>query len=291
MSLGHPRGRIDRYLARGDLSVDGEAALRAHLTACEACRAYYDEGVLLLRAARGSLEAEGLGERARLTRRARAVTAPRRASPLATWPWLVAPAAALGLALAAFLVFSPPAVLGTVVASSGGLFIDGRPVEEGARVKAGEWVHAAKGDGALLLEHNRAVLLREGARLRFDHRGQLAELEAGRARFAVEQGQGVFEVRAGEVRVTVLGTVFAVERKKEGAALVGVHEGRVRVKANNEVVLAAGEETTVSGGEAQPARAAGPRALEEDRGGQASLQRLFERAVKVPKNLKKVFRF
>lgn len=89
MSLWRNRRRI-ASAAAGELSARDEAALRAHLATCDACRAHYDLLTMTARVARGgpaptSEDIEhGL---ARVLRAAQVEPAPRRASlgPLLVW--------------------------------------------------------------------------------------------------------------------------------------------------------------------------------------------------------------
>ncbi|MBI5482285.1 MAG: zf-HC2 domain-containing protein, partial [Deltaproteobacteria bacterium] len=96
----HRRSTIDRYLA-GDLPDAAEARLRAHLSGCARCRAYFDEQIALLRALAGDASRPTPAEGVRMVRRALASAglslppaggptprAERRAS------WLLRPAAA-----------------------------------------------------------------------------------------------------------------------------------------------------------------------------------------------------
>ena len=58
----HYRWMVDRTLRSESVWPWSPPALRAHLARCEACRGYYDEGALVLRAVRPSPGAPGLGE-------------------------------------------------------------------------------------------------------------------------------------------------------------------------------------------------------------------------------------
>jgi len=75
--------------------------------------------------------------------------------------------------------------------------------------------------------------------------GTVLELVAGKVDFNVaprKKGR-IFQVRAGDVSVTVKGTQFSVERTTEGTVHVSVTHGLVSVQRNNEpeTLLAAGE--------------------------------------------------
>lgn len=270
MRLGHPRRRIDRYLSSGDLSIPAEEELRAHLRGCEECRAYFDEGALLLRATRGG--GPGLGELERLERRAVALARPssaRQAKPL-LWPRLaLAGAAVVALAIGAAALLGGSEV-GEVRVAGEALHADGRPVAAGEKLRAGQQLEAVRGESVLELARGRKVLLREGARARVERGGARVALERGRAWFSVRRGEGEFVVAAGDAEVSVLGTTFAVERRRD-ETVVSVTEGKVKVKgARSEVLVPAGEETTVSGGLARPPR---PTRLLDDR-------ELFERVLR-----------
>ncbi|PIE18900.1 MAG: hypothetical protein CSA66_03475, partial [Proteobacteria bacterium] len=83
------------------------------------------------------------------------------------------------------------------------------------------------------------------------------ELASGEVRCDVNRaaGEGVFEVRSGDVGVRVLGTVFTVRREGEGSVFVSVSRGRVGVTDGAGAVreVAAGESLVVVGAEAAAA--------------------------------------
>ena len=266
MSWRHPRWLIDLSLA--DLMPRPvEPRLRAHLRQCEACRSYYDAGVLALRATRGDAEAPGLGERERLERRALSVADPPREATGWRPGRLGIALAASGLLLLGLLTvwFRP---VGVVFAGGQQLEIDGKPAATGADVSSGAKVSALKGDSAVLLAGKRGVLLREGASARFNERGAQAVLEKGRVRFSIKPKQGDFTVWAGEVSVKVRGTIFVVDRRSEEETLVAVHTGEVEVTGAQgvKVTLREGQESVVKRGVASPPRRASKGSLEEDRG-------------------------
>jgi ferric-dicitrate binding protein FerR (iron transport regulator) len=266
---GHPRRRIDRYLVLGASAPMGEG-LREHLRACAGCRAYFDAGVLALRAAKGNLEQAGAGEVERMTARAIAVArpAPERAGGH-TRRRLVFAGTALAVAGCVFMLVwgRAPVSVGIVFAIDQELLIDGRPAAVNDKVQSGAVVTARHGDSTLLLEGQRGVLLREGARARFDQAGAEAVLEAGRARFSVKPGQGKFTVVSGETQVKVRGTIFVVDRRNEDETLVAVHRGEVQVSGRSaEVTLREGQECTVAKGTPNAPRPARSGSLAEDRG-------------------------
>lgn len=272
MTLFHPRASpIDRYLA-GELAPAAEAKLRAHLRGCDRCRAHYDEGVELLRAARAGGWAPG--ERQRLIELANApagIERPRTPGlrpPL--FPWALAAVAAVAIAGLFALITRAPAV-GIVVARRGEVRIDGRVAEPGQPVPAGALITSPVGETLVRLDNGAEALLREGTAVRFASGGAVVRLSYGRARFQVQRPGGAanpFAVELAVSRVEVEGTIFAVERRDGGEELVAVHEGKVRVRARNtEVSLTSGMETTVSGGTIAAPRPAARRSLEEDRGG------------------------
>ncbi|MBI5481634.1 MAG: FecR domain-containing protein, partial [Deltaproteobacteria bacterium] len=193
--------------------------------------------------------------------------------------WLLAAAAAAAaLVVVGVIALRGGGPVGTVHTAGKELLVDGEVAAAGQPVREGAWVEARRGDSTLLLAGKRGVLLREGARARFEDGGAWAVLEAGRARFSVRPGLGPFTVAAGEARIEVRGTVFVVERRADGETLVAVHRGEVRVAGSGAAVtLGEGQETTVArGGVPTPARAVRPGSLEEDRGG--DLLELLRRA-------------
>lgn len=268
MSWAHPRWLIDLYLV-GFLTRPRGEKLRAHLRECEACRGYYDKGVLVLRATRGNAEGLGLGELARLEERTVEVTGAGPSVSPGKWP-MRKRQLVVGMGLLLLLVLGLswwPHTVGVVFAAGQQLEIDGRLGATGSDVASGALVTASKGDSAVLLEGNRGVLLREGASARFNAKGAEALLEKGRARFSIKPKQGGFTVLAGGVTVRVRGTIFVVDRRTEEETLIAVHRGEVQVTSGGtEVILRDGQESTVTRGVPSPARRASNESLEEDRG-------------------------
>ncbi|KAF1047771.1 sigma-70 family RNA polymerase sigma factor [Xylophilus sp.] len=94
------------------------------------------------------------------------------------------------------------------------------------------------------------------AEVRYRAHGRAVELLRGAAFFAVVRDAArPFTVAAGPVTATVLGTRFGVERGMDGAVLVQVESGRVRVSrgAGEAVELGAGQSLRVEPGRPWPA--------------------------------------
>lgn len=246
MSLWHRlRWRIDAYLTGEQRSAGAEAALRLHLASCLDCRAYYDEGLALMRAARGGRDRPAAGELERLSRRAGNLETPARDDlPKRALTAVVATLAA-GLLLVVHLP-SRKAIVGTVAVAGPRIIVGGKLASAGAEVREGEFVAAVEGTVVLGLEGGREVTLGEGTVLAVYRGASETSLEAGQAHFAVEPGRGPFSVRAGSTRVDVRGTVFAVSRKTPDDVTVAVARGRVEVSGNKgAVTLDEGQRTAV----------------------------------------------
>lgn len=266
MSLFHPRRRIDRYLGFG-LSPRAEAPLRRHLAGCADCRAYYDEGVRVLRATRRAAGAPGAGEADRLVRRAVANldgAAPRFARRA---PLFIGAGIAAALSVFAFVLFSAAAPIGRLASFSGQVLVAGELAVLDAEIFPNAVVEVRSGECILELEDGRSALLRAGTKLSVDKGGRVARLEQGRGRFSVTPGQGSFAVDAGRTRVQVTGTIFAVERRSGDETLVAVHHGSVEVAGEKGTVrLTDGQETTVKEGLPSTAAPARRESLAEDWG-------------------------
>ena len=222
-------------------------ALRAHLAGCEACRGYYDQGVLVLRAARGVADAPGTGELERMMRRAEAgaleVGTPRSKARVRA-RWVIA-AAMLALGVWVFARSAPEV---GVVVTAVRLVIDGEEARAGAKIAEGQDVVASGGSAVVRLNGGRLVLIQEGSRLRFGDSGARASIESGGGYFRVEKGMGRFEVTAGSATVVVKGTEFLVERKDLTTTTVVVDEGLVEVRTRTgSVQVGAAQQATVSG--------------------------------------------
>ena len=247
MSHFHIRWAVDRLLRSEHAWLWDEAAIRTHLAGCDGCRAYYDEGVLLLRAARGARDAPGAGELARMARRAGQAANPadaplRGARQLA---WAAAGMAAV-LALGLWVFAGRGAEVGQVL-SAARLVVGGADVAAGARIFEGDDVVASGGSAVVRLNGGRVVLIQEGSRLSFSAGGARATVKSGAGFFRVEKGVGRFEVLAGSATVVVKGTEFLVERKDLDTTSVVVDEGvvEVRTKAGS-TQLGAGQQTSIS---------------------------------------------
>lgn len=266
MSFFHPRGRIDQYLNFG-LLPRAEARLRRHLAECTECRAYYEEGVLVLRATRRTASTPGAGEADRLVRRAVANLDGAPKGEFARAPLFIGAAVAAALSILAFVVFTGSEPVGRLSTFSGDVLVDGKPAALDAEIVANAVVEVRSGECILELEDGRTALLRAGAKMSVEKGGRVARLERGRGRFSVTPGHGSFAVEAGSTRVLVTGTIFAVDRKANDDTLVAVHHGSVEVVGEKGTVrLADGEETTVRGGLPSSAAPARRESLAEDRG-------------------------
>ena len=241
------RSLVDRTLRSESIWPWSEPTLRAHLVACDRCRAYYDDGVRLLRAVRTTEGAPGSGELERMIRRAEgaAIESPARrpAGKLARWAVPVAAMVAVGF----WLARPEPVDIGEVV-SAGRLVIAGEDQHPGARIFEGQDLVASGGNAVVRLDGGRLVLIKDGSRLRFDQGGAHAIIESGAGYFRVQKGVGRFEVTAGNATVTVKGTEFLVERRDLTSTNVAMDEGRVEVRTGSgRLEVNAGQETLVSG--------------------------------------------
>jgi ferric-dicitrate binding protein FerR (iron transport regulator) len=186
----------------------------------------------------------------------------------------VAPAA---VAAAVLVVMVWPArEVGRVLVAGAGLEIDGQKAVVDQPILEGSTVTARDGDSALIVDADRGILLRKGAVVAVSGPADVSVL-AGRARFAVKPGHGPFAVRSGAVRVEVVGTIFVVDRREAEETLVAVHRGTVNVTdPHGKVQVKDGQECLATAAALSPARPAGARSLEEDRGGNW-LQELWAR--------------
>ena len=141
MSLWHRwRWRVDAYLIETAHAPAVELRLRAHLKRCASCCAHYDEGVALLRAARGDLSLAGAGELARMVRRAGALST--EAAP--PWSWRPALATAVAVCAVLLLLVLVPGrrSVGTVVHAGARTLVDGSVCTAGCNVQDGDLVAA-----------------------------------------------------------------------------------------------------------------------------------------------------
>lgn len=241
--------RIDAYLTGAPFSAGAEARLRAHLQTCASCRAHYDQGVALLRAARAATGEPGAGELERLVRRAANVS--RGPSRSARWRPAIGLAAAAAVAVL-LVVFSGPRMAGKVALAGQRTLVAGVPCATSCMLREGELVAAIEGPVLLALEGGRKVALAEGSVVAVTKAGALVRLEAGRARFDVDPGHGQFGVQAGTTRVEVKGTSFGVARWGESEVVVAVESGRVEVEGTNDSVLVEGGQRTRVGADGTP---------------------------------------
>jgi len=145
------------------------------------------------------------------------------------------------------------------------------------------WLYLQRGVYTTDIGEQRSITLDDGSsvelnarsrvRVRFNQQQRVVELMVGQALFRVAKDPGrPFVVKSGDTRVRAVGTQFDIYRKRSGT-IVTVVEGRVAVAGpsahppsvrgdgppatfdrNNEVLLQAGEQLTVSA--VAPARAA-----------------------------------
>ncbi len=169
--------------------------------------------------------------------------------------WVVAGGLALAAAAALLLWWRGGDPAGTRTATATAAPARIATGASGTRATFGEAVLDVGPDSALVMSGD-------------DAHGVLVVLERGAASFAVapRAGRPAFAVQAGEARVEVVGTRFAVARDGEGAR-VDVQEGVVRVHAHGQTtVLRAGDrwpaEERAAIAPAEPAPRAPPRPLE-----------------------------
>lgn len=266
--MRHVRGTIDAVAAGKVLPAQEDAAFRAHVRGCEACRAHYDATVGALRLARGGPEAFAPAEAERLTARAVALARP---APVTRpwWRWALVPAA-FAAAVALAVLAWPRQPVGKVLVAGAGFTVDGAPGAKDAVVLAGAELATDEADAAVLLEGphgRRALLLRPHTRLKVPSADD-AELEAGRVRVQLKPGAEPFRVETPDgATVTSAGGVFVAERRDDNT-LVAVHAGEARVDSDGaSVTLKDGQETQVDlSGALAPVRTASANALVEDRG-------------------------
>lgn len=267
--MSHVTGLIDDVLTGRVLSADDDAAFRAHLRGCEGCRAKYDQGVQLLRLARGHAGALAPGEAERAVVRAVRLARPMPGS--FSFPWRFAFAgAALAAALMLTVLAWPRPKVGSLLSASRGLTIDGIAAGKDTVIFAGASIATEKEDAALLLEdedEKRGLLLRPASKLKAYSPDEVT-LESGRVRVQVKKAGHPFLVRTETLRVVQnTAGVFIVERKPAGTTLIAVHQGSVVVRGGSaDVELKEGQEVELSAAGLSPARPAGTSALIEDRG-------------------------
>jgi hypothetical protein len=236
--------------ARGELAADARAQLESHVVSCSRCRealARVETSLVLLRGAAADPPQVKWSE----ADRAIIAAATSHFAARARWRVLGALAtlgAASALALVLFWMWMPRGVEITVEAASGAGLADVRAVGRGeeAMVEAGDVLRSGaslrtSADGSALLRLSDSSRARLGAHTgvtfsKADREAVELRLDAGA--LAVETAhveRRSFFVQAGSVRVTVVGTVFRVERHEERVA-VAVARGRVRVEADERPV-------------------------------------------------------
>jgi Putative zinc-finger/FecR protein len=266
--MSHVSGLIDDVLTGRVLSASDDAAFREHLRGCEPCRHQYDQGVGLLRLARGGAEAMGPGELERTAVRAVRLSKPMPAS--FTFPWRIAfSAAALAAALVLTVLAWPKPKVGSLLSASPGLTVNGIAAGKDMALFAGAQISTEREDAALLLSDDtekRGLLLRPSTKLTAWSPDEVA-LDAGRVRVQVRRAGAPFQVRVEALRVVQrTAGVFIVEKRMNGT-LVAVHQGTVVVRGSGtEVELKEGQELELTAAGLSPARPAQATALIEDRG-------------------------
>jgi hypothetical protein len=255
----HPRHDIDRCLTEG-LSPEAETELRSHVRACESCRSYYDEQVILLRALGGDLETPTQQETDRMVRLALAGAGLKRSVQeseprpglLERLVWVPAPAAVavaaaaavlvvLGAAVSAWFFLSPSAgrqiapVAAARVSKARRLVVDGVRVHpkavRGRTVFAGQKIKVGRGGIATLsLERGGRVRVYPGSTLSLAGSGERVDLDQGKVWCLVKAGARPFAVRTDIAEAIVVGTSFVVDRRESGETEVRVISGAVNVR-------------------------------------------------------------
>lgn len=264
--MSHPTRWIEEVLTGRVLSPADDEALRAHLRSCEACRAEYDRGLEVLRAARGGLAP---GELERAASRALRLVKPVPASPsIFDWRPLVAGLSLVAAALAVIVLW-PRAQVGVVLQAGKGLVVDGAPAQRDTVLLSRAVVSTEKDDSALLLrdgETKRGVLLRASTQVKVVSASEL-ELSSGRVRLQVKDAKAPLVVRTEAVRVVQdTAGVFIVEERPSGT-LIAVHQGKVMVRGGGESTeVGEGQEVEFASNALGTPKAAAANSLVEDRG-------------------------
>lgn len=219
----HVRKLIERYFAE-DLGPWRTKRMRRHLGACEACRAYYDEQVRLMRTLHGDPDSATAEETERMVIRVSADLGLQQGrSPRMKWVLSFASASA-ALFLLVLLVWK--------MAPGESPWLD-------VGTKATAVVKTRLGTELRIFPNSRYRLNRAESEL---------ELARGKVWCLVKPGQGGFVVRTVEARASVLGTSFVVDRRKEGRTEVRVMKGEVEVvgRKGKAVLVKAGQRTRVA---------------------------------------------
>lgn len=256
----HRKRAIRRYLESG-LHAGAESRLLAHLRGCAACRAYYDQQALLLRALAGAIAVPTRAEEERLA--TRMLRAGGVTPSAVTWVDRVmeAPARSAALAFAALLLFVSlgifvgraliPGRAGVLVAARS-VTVDGRALQPGAKLPAGARITVEKkGAAEIELARGGKARLYPGAAVVLGKSGELIDLSTGKVWCEVDRDRGAFAVRTDRAEARVLGTSFVVEKRKDGDTDVRVVEGTVEVEDvehRGQVRLERGQRSRVASG-------------------------------------------
>ncbi|MFH1737850.1 MAG: FecR domain-containing protein [bacterium] len=157
------------------------------------------------------------------------------------WAWGLAAACLIGLVT--IWAFRDTTVPGTVIITLGDTTITqdsgSRPVSQPESLDIGDTIHSGEnGMATLLLSDLSSVRMNHSTSLRLEGRRDIVldhgSLFADVSRIPTQESE--FHVRAGDVTVTVLGTMFEVSRSADGVD-VRVEEGRVRVAVSDSTVI------------------------------------------------------
>lgn len=266
--MSHVEALIDDVLTGRLLAPEDDAAFRAHLRSCDACRAQYDARLSVLRLARGHEAAFAPGELQRLQTRAASVARAPKWEKKFDWRFGLLGATAAIAAVLVVLLW-PRAPVGHVLVAGRGLTLDGVAVGRDAVIYEDTVIGTEREDAAILLEGakgRRGVLLRPNTRLRVATSDD-ATLQSGRVRVQVTKAEAPFTLRADGARVVQSAPgVFVTEARQTGT-LVAVHQGAVTVAApGGTVEVRESQETEVVNGAPGPVKAVTASALVEDRG-------------------------
>jgi len=242
---GDFQGLIPAYL-RGELSPARTLLFEDHTRSCIACRRALKTAEAAVASARngGSPAAGAVSGAPLLARRA----------PRTVWLALAAAlVAALGFGLFALYQRLPGAGEARVEAAQGGLYRVAsqtvEPLAAGTSIAAGEEVRTGRGAHAVLrLADGSRVEVNERAALSYDSQKSGITVNLAQGRIIVQaakqtSGRHLY-VETPDCRVSVVGTIFAVNHGTKGSR-VSVVEGEVRVRqARRESVLYPGGQVT-----------------------------------------------
>ncbi len=219
----HVRKLIERYFAE-DLGPWRTKRMRRHLGACEACRAYYDEQVRLMRTLRGDPNTATPEETERMVLRVSTeLGLQKERVPRMKW---VLSFASLSAVVCLFVLLMWKLVPGET-----------------------PWLDVGT-EATAVVKTKLGTELRVYPNSRYRLNAAESELELARGKVwcLVKPGQGGFVVRTVEARASVLGTSFVVDRRKEGRTEVRVMKGKVEVvgRKGKAVLVEAGQRTRVA---------------------------------------------